>query len=63
MTIIERKTTENQAYTLINRINSHYEPEVSNSVMILHGGIPTNISSFELEALLDDLLTIENECD
>lgn len=63
MAKIERKTMENQAYTLINRINAHYEPEVSNSIMTLHGGIPTNISSCELEALLDDLLTIENECD
>ena len=33
MTITERKAMENQAYMLISRINTHYEPEVSSSVM------------------------------
>lgn len=61
MTITERKTMENQAYMLISRINTHYEPEVSSSVMALHGGTPTSVSSWELEAMLDDLLTIEND--
>lgn len=61
MTITERKIMENQTYTLINRINTHYDPEVSNSVMTLHDGTPTNISSWELEEMLDDLLTIEND--
>ena len=61
MTITERKTRENQALTLISRINTHYEPEVSSSVMTLHGGTPTSVSSWELEAMLDDLLTIEND--
>ena len=61
MTITERKTMENQAYMLISRINTHYEAEVSSSVMTLHGGTPTSVSSWELEAMLDDLLTIEND--
>ena len=61
MTITERKTMKNQAYMLISRINTHYEPEVSSSVMTLHGGTPTSVSSWELEAMLDDLLTIEND--
>lgn len=61
MTITERKAMENQAYMLISRINTHYEPEVSSSVMTLHGGKPTSVSSWELEAMLDDLLTIEND--
>lgn len=61
MTITERKTMENQAYMLISRINTHYEPEVSSSVMTFHGGTPTSVSSWELEAMLDDLLTIEND--
>lgn len=61
MTITERKTRENQAFMLISHINTRYEPEVSNSVTTLHGGSPTSISSWELEAMLDDLLTIEND--
>lgn len=61
MTITERKAMENQAYMLISRINTHYEPEVSSSVMTLHGGTPTSVSSWEVEAMLDDLLTIEND--
>ena len=61
MTITERKVMENQASMLINRINIRYEPEVSSSIMTLHGGSPTNVSSWELEAMLDDLLTIEND--
>lgn len=48
MTITERKTMENQAYMLISRINTHYEPEVSSSVMTLHGGTPTSVSSLKL---------------
>lgn len=61
MTITERKTMENQAFTMISYINTHYEPEVSCSVLTLHGGSPTNINSWELEAMLDDLITIEND--
>lgn len=61
MTITERKTMENQAFTLVNYINAHYEPEVSSSIMTLHGGTPTSVSSWELEEMLDDLLTIEND--
>lgn len=61
MTITERKTMENQAYMLISRINTRYEPEVSKSVTTLYGGSPTSVSSWELEAMLDDLLTIEND--
>ena len=61
MTISERKAMENQAYTLINHINTRYEPEVSNSVQTLHGGSPTSVGSWELETMVDDLLTIEND--
>lgn len=61
MTITERKTMENQVFMLISRINTHYEQDVSSSVMTLHGGTPTSVSSWELEAMLDDLLTIEND--
>lgn len=61
MTITERKTMENQAFTLISRINTRYELEVSSTVTNLHGGSPTSVSSWELEAMLDDLLTIEND--
>lgn len=61
MKTTERKVMENQAFTLIRRINTRYEPEVSSSIMTLHGGSPTNVSSWELEAMLDDLLTIEND--
>lgn len=61
MTITERKTMENQAFTLISHINTRYEPEVSSTVTNLHGGSPTSVSSWELEAMLDDLLTIEND--
>lgn len=52
---------ENQAFILISRINTRYEPEVSSSVVTLHSGTPTSVSSWELEAMLDDLLTIEND--
>lgn len=61
MTITERKAVEKQAFILISHINTRYEPEVSSSIMTLHGGSPTNVSSWELEAMLDDLLTIEND--
>lgn len=61
MTITERKTMEKQAFTLISRINTRYAPEVSSTVTNLHGGSPSSDSSWELEAMLDDLLTIEND--
>lgn len=63
MTIAERKAVENQATTLISSINTHYKPEFSASFLELHGGSPTSVSSWELEAMLDDLLTIENDSD
>ena len=61
MTITERKTMENQAAELISSINTRYEPKVSSSIITLHGGEPPCVSSWELEAMLDDLLTIEND--
>ena len=61
MTTTDRKTMENQAFILISRINTRYEPEVSSSDVTLHSGTPTSVSSWELEAMLDDLLTIEND--
>ena len=52
---------EKQAATLISSIDNRYETNVSSSIMILHGGEPSHVSSWELEAMLDDLLTIEND--
>lgn len=62
MTNKERKILEHQISDLISNINNYYEHDVSTSVMELHGGSTISISSWELEALLDDLLTIENDC-
>lgn len=63
MTNAERKTMENQAATLIKSINSHYESNVTSSIMTLHGGEPYRVSSWALEEMLDDLLSIENDSD
>lgn len=61
MIITGRKTMEKQAATLISSIDNRYETNVSSSIVILHGGEPSHVSSWELEAMLDDLLTIEND--
>lgn len=61
MTTKERKIIEKRIDTLINSINNQYDSEVSASILNLHGGKPNHIGTWELEALLDDLLTIEND--
>lgn len=63
MTISGRKELENQIFTLVNSVSTRFEPKVPLSIMILHGGKPSHVSSWELEAMLDDLLTIENDSD
>lgn len=61
MIITERNKMEKQATTLIGSINDRYESKVASTIMTLHGGEPSCVSSWELEAMLDDLLTIEND--
>lgn len=63
MTTTDRKTMENQAATLIKNINSRYESNVTSSIMTLHGGEPSRVSSWALEEMLDDLISIENDSD
>lgn len=63
MTNSERKNKEKAAAYLISRINTYYDPSVSASLLELHGGTPTDIGSWELESLIDDLLTIVNDHD
>lgn len=63
MTNKERKNMEKTAVDLISRINTYHDSSVSTSTLELHGGTPATISSCELESLIDDLLTIENDRD
>lgn len=58
-----KKNKEKAAAYLISRINTYYDPSVSASLLELHGGTPTDIGSWELESLIDDLLTIRNDHD
>ncbi|MGN0605023.1 MAG: hypothetical protein ACI4JM_00735 [Oscillospiraceae bacterium] len=61
MTIIERKLKESQAATLKSYIDRDYKSEVSQSVFDRYGDSINHVSSWELEAMLDDLISIAND--
>lgn len=58
MTSNERKTTEKQAAVLLNDL----DPAIAASVVDRFGDIHS-MGSWDLEEMLDDLLTISNEYD
>ncbi len=61
MTNKERTIAECQVENLINDISNRYGQAVSDSLIKLYGDSPEQLGALELEALRDDLITVEND--
>lgn len=61
MTITERMVAESQVDNLLRSIDRCYGTAICESMITLHGGSAETLGSWELEALRDDLVTIDND--
>lgn len=61
MTSKERAIAEKHFENLFNSIGIRFGTVICNSMITLHGGLPENLGTWELESLQDDLITIEND--
>ena len=61
MTNKERTIAECQVENLISDISNRYGQAVSDSLIKLYGDSPKQLDALELEALRDDLITVEND--
>lgn len=62
MTTTERKTAEKQAFDLLTTVGTRYLPEVAASVIDRFGDIGS-MSDWELEEMLDDVISKVNDND
>lgn len=61
MTITERIVAESQVDDLLRSINRRYGTAICESMITLHSGCAETLGSWELEALRNDLVTIDND--